>query len=492
MDNVEKIDVQDALALFKAKTDEIYLHSDSSDTFATKAELANIAISGGGLMPIVKVSSTSGATVTLSKDNTTLTASENNGVWLFNVSFGDWTVHAVLDDYVIFHDVVSVDSVKIYDINTDHKRYGYRMPKTGEYPYENIEYLYCAVGKKPAHMVFDSDTPYFDYGDWADAWFITDNKPCMLTPNGAVACFLDPNDYSKKEDGSSFTMGSDNTNAMAQMPLCWVHRYEDDDYYYEIVANYQHDENYKAYAHTDAQGLIRDYFYFSIYTASNVSNVARSLSGNSTFITGTSSLLTAVKKNGPHWNFLSWSQHELLRTLLTLISKTASFTPFGLLNGSTAVEYKSTGGSFNSKGQFYGVNDSNTFVIKCFHSEAVLTHNNIALSGAIKSSMDLLIKLTPEGSGYSLSDFSSYTYVSSPPETATDSVSQYSLSEFGAIPIKLYDAVSSPYNLGSRLCWVSPQVTGCIYVKSNVLMVFRGAEDFSNSVHFLTASLSYV
>ncbi|MBQ7630962.1 MAG: hypothetical protein IJS81_12255, partial [Selenomonadaceae bacterium] len=55
---------------------------------------------------------------------------------------------------------------------------------------------------------------------------------------------------------------------MAQFPLVWVYRYEDDDYYYEIVAKYQPNENYKAYAHTDANGVVQDYFYHSLFPAS--------------------------------------------------------------------------------------------------------------------------------------------------------------------------------------------------------------------------------
>jgi hypothetical protein len=46
----------------------------------------------------------------------------------------------------------------------------------------------------------------FNYGSWKNAFFMP--RPCMLKFDGTVDYYLNPNDYSKKEDGTA----SDITN----------------------------------------------------------------------------------------------------------------------------------------------------------------------------------------------------------------------------------------------------------------------------------------
>ncbi|MBQ9487130.1 MAG: hypothetical protein IJU91_04915, partial [Selenomonadaceae bacterium] len=232
---VQKEDALDLIQLFKSRLDQS---------------------GGGGLLPRVIVYSQSGNTVTMSKDGVTLTAAESNGTWSFNIpDYGNWTVTATKNDTTKTF-TVNVDAVKIYEsICYTPVRYGIRINKTEPDPDNRVEYLYDAVGMTPAHMVYDtdttaagtdSDTSYFDYGDWADVWFVRDNKPCMLKSNGTVDYYLDPNDYDKKVDGSTSDVGntSYDGNAMVQFPLVWIYRYEDDDYLYEIISDIQWDSNY--------------------------------------------------------------------------------------------------------------------------------------------------------------------------------------------------------------------------------------------------------
>lgn len=123
-----------------------------------------------------------------------------------------------------------------------------------------MEYLYDTVGKTPAAMDFTNDV--LNCGGWADAWFVTDNKPCMLRSNGTVDYYLNPNDYALKEDGTASDVANTEYDgkAMAQIPLCWFYRYSEDGYNYEIVSDIQWDKNYKAYAHTRSEGSIAEYF----------------------------------------------------------------------------------------------------------------------------------------------------------------------------------------------------------------------------------------
>lgn len=85
-----------------------------TDTYATKTELNTFVLSGA-ILPKVIVSSESGNTVTMSKDDTTLTATESSGTWEFNVpSYGDWIITAT-DGQRSNSKTISIDTVKIYN-----------------------------------------------------------------------------------------------------------------------------------------------------------------------------------------------------------------------------------------------------------------------------------------------------------------------------------------------------------------------------------------
>ena len=60
---------------------------------------------------------------------------------------------------------------------------------SGSYKNKFVQkYLYDAVGLTPAAMDFTNGK--FSYGDWADKWFVTDNKPLMLKSNVANSTLL--------------------------------------------------------------------------------------------------------------------------------------------------------------------------------------------------------------------------------------------------------------------------------------------------------------
>ena len=99
------------------------------------------------------------------------------------------------------------------------KRYGVRIKKNESNPAARVEYIYDAVGMTPAKMNFTSGT--FDYGDWADIWFVKNNYPVMVTYDGEEDYLLDPNDYTKKLNGAASDVANSayGGNAMAAMPL---------------------------------------------------------------------------------------------------------------------------------------------------------------------------------------------------------------------------------------------------------------------------------
>lgn len=360
-------------------------------------------------------------------------------------------------------------------------RYGYRIKKDEADPDLRVEYLYDAAGMRPAHMVFDtdtetagtdSDTSYFDYGDWQSVWFVRDNKPLMLKSDGTVDYYLDPNDYSKcaepvtrtvivdtdtqATESITFTDSevADSTydgNAMAQIPLCWVYRYEDDDYCYEIVSNVQWDDNYKAYAHTDINGNIQPYFYWAMYFSSRINSELRSLSNKSIISQRNFQNLTADAKatGSDHLYIASWSQMELLRTLLMLMAKSTNlFRTFGKGYTSTVsgTDWSIKTGAGDTKGQFYGCKVGKR-PLKTFHIADISGKHYFFVAGTFSNQGKIYAKMTPQNGGYPLNTTSGYKLVSNT-FNKTWATEYYAkdvfLTDFGMFP-KSFDGSSSTY-----------------------------------------------
>ena len=254
-------------------------------------------------------------------------------------------------------------------------RYGIKIKKSDSNPATRMEYTYDAVGMTPAKMNYT--TGAFDYGDWEKVWFITDNKPVMLKSDGTEDYELDPNDYSKKADGSASDYNNLNYdgNVMARIPLVYVSMSEDSTYEYITVSNVKCDDTFKAIAHTKSDGTVVDNIYLSCFNANVINDKARSLSGrNSTNIYRFYEWTDYATANGSGWNIGTWGQRMLINSLLWIIGKSDNTQEvFGQGNTSgynSSATYKGmlTAGTLYNKGQFYGSNDTTTQV-KVFHIE---------------------------------------------------------------------------------------------------------------------------
>ena len=409
---------------------------------------------GGGLNPVIQVTCES-SDITVTKSGVNYPATSHNGnIHIFPVDdYGTYditataTVFGVTVTRTTTVDVIDYNALKIFTANINfRRRYGYRIKKTEADPYERVEYLYDAVGMTPAHMDFDNGV--FDYGDWGGIWFVQDNKPLMLKSDGTVDYYLNPNDYTLKENGELSDVANIDYdgNAMAQFPLCWVYRYEDDKYLYEIVSNVQYDENYKAYAHTDASGNIKDYFYLGLFRASNISSKLRSIKGQALFQAPTlPNAFTYSTANGSGWHIKTWSQYCLVNTLLVLIGKsTDPPSIFGYGNMNNDVPFIS--GASYDKGQFYGYNSDYTHQVKTFHAESFWGDELDRLAGIFKYNDKIYVKMTPEGQGYFADAVTGYTNTGITPVT-TDGIfiTGMSCNEYGLIPTAASGGSGSTY-----------------------------------------------
>ncbi len=125
-----------------------------------------------------------------------------------------------------------------------------------------------------------------------------------------------------KEDGtpSDVANTSYDGNAMAQFPLCWIYRYEDDDYLYEIVSPAQYDENYKAFAHIDKDSNVKSWFYTGLFISSGDATKLRSLSGKSVAYNSYNVCAPAAKANGDNWSIIWFAWAVLLMIVLQLLN----------------------------------------------------------------------------------------------------------------------------------------------------------------------------
>lgn len=95
--------------------------------------------------------------------------------------------------------VAAILGVRAALINDHGTCYGFHVDGTESDPAGKITYLRDAVGMTPARMNYTSGK--FDYGSWKDAFFMP--RPCMLRYDGTVDYYLDPEDYTKREDGAA-------------------------------------------------------------------------------------------------------------------------------------------------------------------------------------------------------------------------------------------------------------------------------------------------
>lgn len=371
-------------------------------TYNDLRDISNRIVSSGKdvdvLLPVLVITTDyPDCTITAKLGDTVLTASyDGTDYRIVLTAYGDWTVTCSKEINGVMRSrskVVNVSVVQIYELRINPILiYGYRIKDAESDPDARVEYIYDSVGMKPAKMNFS--TGVFDYGDWKDAWFVKENKPCMLKYDGTVDYYLDPDDYTKKVDGTPSDV-ADTTydgNAMSEIPLVWVKRYEDSGYKYELISDVQVSSDYKAYAHIRPDNSIADCFYWSIFggcviTGADGVTRLRSISGRGiSYNTSIMNFKLYARNNGTTWDIHPWGGRELLRTLLFLMCKsTNSQESFGY--GPVRSKPGPSTGTLNTKGQFWGSSDGSSNV-KVFHIEQLWGNIWDALMGLVTMGSD--------------------------------------------------------------------------------------------------------
>lgn len=344
--------------------------------------------------------------------------------------------------------------------------YGFHINGSESDPYEAVTYLKDAVGMTPAKM--DYATMKFDYGSWANAFFMP--RPCMVRQTGDVAYYLDINDYSKKENGTASDVANPDYAGNAMME--WGR--DGKKIWYKIVpdaldptsgsvyiSDQQVDSDYVAWSFINNQGDLVDHFYTPIYNGSLINNTLRSMSGQSVSMSltgGAQGEIDAATANNQSSNVLWYietkADRTLINLLLILMSKSLDTqTAFGkgLISGGEAALTAYRTGALDDKGLFYGYSDA-THGIKVFGMENWWGAQMRRTAGSIFANGVYKIKMTygtQDGStvtGYN-TDGNGYISLSAPTPTGTSGgyIDKMTFTAHGIFPRELNGSETSYY-----------------------------------------------
>lgn len=283
------------------------------------------------------------------------------------------------------------------------KVYTYHVNPNESDPEDAVTYLDDAAGLTPAKMGASS----FSYGSWASAWFLP--RPCMLKSDGTVAYYLNPNDYSKKMDGTASDIADSafDGNVMLEFPKIWVKRVNDGNGARTVsIAPVNVDGTYKCWSNINADNQEVDHFYLPAYNGTIHSSKMRSLSGvtlNATYAPNynRSQEVTAATANNPSgknmWYTETWADMCLIYDLLYLMGKSLDVQRTfgqGLSSGSETAMRAYVTGTHNAKGLFYGDISGTSTAVKVLGMENLWGCRWHGVAGLINDNGTLKVKMT--------------------------------------------------------------------------------------------------
>ena len=295
--------------------------------------------------------------------------------------------HNFMEGQRVQDEALSFIEHKVYE------RYGIRIDKNNSDPEARCTYLYDAVGFTPKTLN--------SIGSWGNAFFVRHNYPVMCLYDGTEDYKLDPDDHSKKLDGtaSDISDSSYGGNAMAAFDCpIWMKFYEDENYTYFEVASEKLDDDFVDWPYIRANGTHASKIYYPMFEGTIIDSKLRSIAGvKASSNTTASEEQTAALANGTNWSIGDWSHHLWLTVLMTLMGKStnvqATFGNGNMSGGYSAALFK-TNGACMTEGQFYGTTGSSD-PMKAFFIENVYANRWKRTLGFYNINGTYYIKNTP-------------------------------------------------------------------------------------------------
>lgn len=220
----------------------------------------------------------------------------------------------------------------------------------------------------------DYNTSTFNYGNWdiePGKDFMP--RPCVLSNAGKVKYYLNPNDYTKKEDGSDANVNGADGEVMMEWPKIYTYRELTEDGIYKFrCSNIKYDDDWECWCNYNHNDVLVPHFYTAVYAGYNYLNdVSASVSKKKgpTEIHPTvigdegvksSTIKSNITKKGDGWNTEMLSDRLLIQDLLIMMGRSTDCQEiFGLGAAYSSTEaLKTYTGTMDDKGLFWGANDN--------------------------------------------------------------------------------------------------------------------------------------
>ena len=326
--------------------------------------------------------------------------------------------------------------------------YGYDLKTNDSNPATRVTYPSDVDNASYAAAGMNFTSSKFGYGGWPSTpgeKFMP--RPCMLGFDGVVKEYLDPDDYTKKTDGSTsnVTKTAFTGNAMMEWPKIYTHREFVNGIYKFRCSDIPLGDDWDCWCNYDKNDNIIEHFYTPIYFGSNVGNVLRSISGQNQCISQSAQTeINFAVANGDGWYTEVLADRLLIQDLLVMMAKSTELQSIYGTGRCSSDSGNPIGlGTMNTKGLFWG-DKTRTNGVKVFGMENWWGNLSRRTAGWINDKGTQKIKITEgthDGStinGYNL-DGSGYIALSeaTPSGTTSGYISEMKNDlAFGRIPVK--------------------------------------------------------
>lgn len=379
--------------------------------------IVGFTASAGATLEVTCDQDFAGLTITATDGTTTLSkACPSSSPYIVEFDIpneGTWTVSGIIDGMTFSTQIaVTID----YAAELESKKiYGFHVDSSVSSSSNAVSYHVQYDGKNvlnydysPAYMDFANDK--WEWGSWSEDDFFMP-RPCLIKQDYSDKIYLNPDNLTLDVDGndvSAILAGStDGYNAMMEWgkdgKRIWYKLVPDSgnaSSYTVYISDVQADNDFVAWSFYDANDVLGEHFYTSIYNGSTVGSALRSLSGkapNNTEAGATQ--ITRAKANNKNSEAYAWyidvyADRVLINLLLILVIKSlnSDVVGYGNYTGGTAASSLINTGLGNAKGMFYGKQANG--VVKVFGMENWFANCWRRMAGLILNSGALKYKLT--------------------------------------------------------------------------------------------------
>lgn len=379
--------------------------------------IVGFTASAGATLEVTCDQDFAGLTITATDGTTTLSkACPSSSPYIVEFDIpneGTWTVSGIIDGMTFSTQIsVTID----YAAELESKNiYGFHVDNSVSNPSNAVSYHVQYDGKNvlnydysPAYMDFANDK--WEWGDWSEDDFFMP-RPCLIKQDYSDKIYLNPDNLTLDVDGNDvsaiLTGSTDGYNAMMEWgkdgKKIWYKLVPDSgnaSSYTVYISNVQADNDFVAWSFYDANDVLGEHFYTSIYNGSTVGSALRSLSGKTPNNTEAGSTqITRAKANNKNSEAYAWyidvyADRVLINLLLILVIKSlnSDVVGYGNYTGGTAASSLINTGLGNTKGMFYGKQANG--VVKVFGMENWFANCWRRMAGLILNSGALKYKLT--------------------------------------------------------------------------------------------------